>query len=154
VLAYLSLGSNVGDRGLHLKRGVTIVAGKDSFRLSSVFETEPVGGVIQDDFWNVVLELDTAATPVELLARARIAELARGRTRDVHWGPRTLDVDVLLVGNITSSDPDILVPHPRMYERRFVLAPLQELNPSLVSDEQLGASAGAVRNIGTLATLR
>ncbi len=154
MLAYFSFGSNVGDRGQHLARGVTIVAGTDPFRVSSVFETEPVGGVAQDDFWNLVLEIDTVASPRELLERARIAEIARGRVRDVHWGPRTLDVDVLLVGELKSSDPAILVPHPRLYERRFVLAPLRELNRLLVSDEQLEASTGVVRNIGTLATLR
>ena len=154
MLAYFSLGSNVGDRGEHLARGVTIVAGTDPLRVSSVFETEPVGGVSQEDFWNLVMEIETVASPLELLERARIAEIARGRVRDVHWGPRTLDVDVLLVGELRSTDPSILVPHPRLYQRRFVLAPLRELNPLLVSDEQLEASTGAVRNIGTLATLR
>jgi 2-amino-4-hydroxy-6-hydroxymethyldihydropteridine diphosphokinase len=119
-----------------------------------VFETEPVGGVSQEDFWNLVMEIETVASPRELLERARIAEIARGRVRDVHWGPRTLDVDVLLVGELRSTDPSILVPHPLLYQRRFVLAPLRELNPLLVSDEQLEASTGAVRNIGTLATLR
>jgi len=99
------------------------VAGTDLYRLSRVYETEPVGGVVQDDFWNLVLELATEATPRELLERAQRAEVARGRTREVHWGPRTLDVDVLLVGEETSEDPELLLPHPRMYERAFVLYP-------------------------------
>jgi 2-amino-4-hydroxy-6-hydroxymethyldihydropteridine diphosphokinase len=151
--AYLSLGSNIGDRAAHLRAGVDVVAAGEPFRLSRVYETEPVGGVAQDDFWNVVIEVTTPASARELLERARCAEDARGRTREVHWGPRTLDVDVLLVGDETSDDPEILVPHPRMYERAFVLAPLGELAPSLVTPEQLAASSGRVVALGTLESL-
>lgn len=152
--AYLSLGSNIGDRGEHLSRGLDIVAADDAWRASQVYESEPVGGVSQDDFWNLVVELTTSATPRELLARCRAAEEARERTREVRWGPRTLDVDVLLVGEVTSDEPEILVPHPRLYERTFVLAPLRELAPDLVSDEQLRAGAGRVTVLGTLQSLR
>jgi len=151
---YLSLGTNVGDRAAHLAAGLEIVRANDVARTSRVYETEPVGGVDQDDFWNMVVEIISDATPRELLERARAAEAARGRIRDVRWGPRTLDVDVLLVGNETSDDPEILVPHPRLYERKFVLVPLRELAPDLVSDEQLHAGAGRVRALGTLETLR
>ena len=153
-LAYLSFGSNMGDRGEHLARGVATVVGDEPHRLSLVYETEPVGGVAQDDFWNLVVELATDATPRELLERAWRAESELGRTRDVHWGPRTLDVDVLIVGEETSDDPEILIPHPRLYERSFVLVPLHELAPSLVSDAQLAHGVGAVRELGTLSTLR
>ena len=79
---------------------------------------------------------------------------SRDRQRDVRWGPRTLDADVLLVGDLTSDDPDILVPHPRLYERNFVLVPLRELAPALVSEEQLRAGVGRVEVLGTLLTLR
>lgn len=151
--AYLSLGSNVGDRAAHLRAGVTVVAAGEPCRLSRVYETEPVGGVVQDDFWNLVVEVTTAASAYELLERARAAEDARGRTREVRWGPRTLDVDVLLVGDETSEDPQILVPHPRMYERAFVLVPLAELAPALVSAEQLAAATGRVVALGTLESL-
>jgi len=136
-----------------LTRGVAIVVGADPYRLSRVYETEPVGGVEQDDFWNLVVELDTDATPRELLARAQAAELAQGRTRATRWGPRTLDVDVLIVGELTSDDPEILVPHPRMFERRFVLEPLAELAPDLVDPAILAAATGAVRPLGTLRAL-
>ena len=153
-LAYLSLGSNLGDRAEHLEAGVTMVASSDRYRLSRVYETEPVGGVDQDDFWNLVLELATDATPRELLERAHRAEAARARRREVHWGPRTLDVDVLLVGEETSEDPEILVPHPRMFERAFVLYPLAELAPQLVSAGQLAHAAGRVVALGTLESLR
>ena len=153
-LAYLSLGSNVGDRGAHLELGVRIVAASDEYRLSQVYETEPVGGVDQDDFWNLVIEVATAATPRELLERCREAENASGRTRDLRWGPRTLDVDVLLVGDATSDDPEIVVPHPRMWERAFVLAPLRELAPHLVATAQLEKGEGRVVALGTLESLR
>jgi 2-amino-4-hydroxy-6-hydroxymethyldihydropteridine diphosphokinase len=153
-LAYLSLGSNIGDRAEHLAEGVRSVAGAEPYRLSLVYETEPVGGVEQDNFWNLVLELVTAATPRELLERSQRAERERRRTREVHWGPRTLDVDVLLVGSETSTDPEILVPHARLYERAFVLVPLHELAPTLVSQAQLDAGVGKVTPLGTLESLR
>jgi 2-amino-4-hydroxy-6-hydroxymethyldihydropteridine diphosphokinase len=152
-LAYLSLGSNIGNRAEHLAAGIDLVAANDACRTSSVYETEPVGGVIQDLFWNMVIELSTDATPRELLGRCRLAEAARGRVRDVRWGPRTLDVDVLLVGDERSDDSEILVPHPRLYERSFVLVPLHELAPTLVSPAQLDAGVGAVVRLGTLESL-
>ena len=152
--AYLSLGSNVGDRAAHLAGGVAIVADGDAVRVSRVYETEPVGGVAQDDFWNLVVELETRATPRELLERCREAESAHARTRGVRWGPRTLDVDVLLVGELRSDDPDIVVPHPRMFERLFVLVPLAELAPQLVPAAALASGVGRVRILGTLESLR
>ena len=152
--AYLSLGSNVGDRAAHLAAGVEIVAAGERVRVSRVYETEPVGGVAQDDFWNLVVELETEATPRDLLARARAAEAARGRTREVRWGPRTLDVDVLLVGELVSDDPENPVPHPRMFERLFVLAPLAELAPERVPASALAGAVGRVAPIGTLESLR
>jgi 2-amino-4-hydroxy-6-hydroxymethyldihydropteridine diphosphokinase len=151
---YLSLGSNVGDRAEHLAAALEIVVAGDPHRVSQVYETEPLGGVAQDDFWNLVVELDSSATARELLERCRCAEDARGRTRSVRWGPRTLDADVLLVGEETSEDPEILVPHPRLYERAFVLVPLHELAPELVSNSQSKGGVGRVRALGTLETLR
>jgi 2-amino-4-hydroxy-6-hydroxymethyldihydropteridine diphosphokinase len=152
--AYLSLGTNLGNRLELLTMAIPLVVEADPYRLSQVYESEPVGGVAQDDFWNMVVEIETDATPRELLERARRAETAAHRTRDVRWGPRTLDVDVLLVGDETSSDPEILVPHPRLYERSFVLVPLHELAPALVSEAQLAAGGGSLRELGTLDSLR
>ena len=151
---YFSLGSNVGDRVSHLRTGIDIVRGTDPYRISQVYETEPVGGVVQDDFWNLVLEVETDASPLELLERAHAAETACERTREVHWGPRTLDVDVLLVGDEISENPDVLVPHPRMYERAFVLIPLQELAPQLVPKDLLNSVRERVVPLGTLDLLR
>ena len=152
--AYVSLGSNVGERSENLRRGVSCIVRDDAFRLSLVYETEPVGGVVQDDFLNLVVELETTQGPRELLLRCREAEDLCARSREIHWGPRTLDADVLLVGELTSDDPEILIPHPRMNERRFVLVPLRELAPQLVSDDLLAGATGAVRAIGTLSSLR
>ena len=152
--AYLSLGSNVGDRGAHLRRAVLDVAEGDPCRASRVYQSEPVGGVAQEDFWNMVIELETTASARELLERVRRAETAAARVRAVRWGPRTLDVDVLFLGRERSDDPEIILPHPRLYERAFVLAPLRELAPELVSDEQLSAAHGRVTLLGTLESLR
>ncbi|HEY1763078.1 MAG TPA: 2-amino-4-hydroxy-6-hydroxymethyldihydropteridine diphosphokinase [Acidimicrobiales bacterium] len=151
--AYLSLGTNIGDRYEHLTSALPLVVESDEYRLSRVYETEPVGGVAQDDFWNLVVELTTSASAYELLERARTAEVAAGRTREVRWGPRTLDVDILLVGDEVLDDPELTVPHPRLYERAFVLVPLAELAPELVSDEQRARAGGAVRELGTLQSL-
>jgi len=151
--AYLSLGSNVGDRAEHLRRAIPTVVDGDRFRLSKVYETEPVGGVAQENFWNMIVEVETDAPSRELLERARRAEAGAQRTREVRWGPRTLDVDVLLVGDETSDDPEILLPHPRLYERAFVLVPLRELAPGLVTEEQVRGSVGRVVELGTLESL-
>ncbi|MGC2175935.1 MAG: 2-amino-4-hydroxy-6-hydroxymethyldihydropteridine diphosphokinase [Acidimicrobiales bacterium] len=151
--AYLSLGTNIGDRYEHLASAIPIVVASDEYRLSHVYETEPVGGVVQDDFWNLVVELTTAASAYDLLGRARAAEEAAGRTREVRWGPRTLDVDVLLVGDEMIDDPELTVPHPRLFDRAFVLGPLAELAPNLVSESQLASAVGKVRELGTLQSL-
>jgi 2-amino-4-hydroxy-6-hydroxymethyldihydropteridine diphosphokinase len=151
--AYFSLGSNLGDRREYLAAAIPFVVKDDAYRLSQVYESEPVGGVAQDDFWNMVVEILTDATARELLERARSAEVAAKRTREVRWGPRTLDVDVLLVGEETSDDPEVLIPHPRLYERSFVLVPLHELAPSLVTEARLAAGVGSVKELGTLDSL-
>ncbi len=151
--AFLSLGSNLGDRAEHLRAAVAAVAVHDPYRLSRVYETEPVGGVAQDDFWNLVMELTTAVTPWELLERAQDVEKARHRTRDVRWGPRTLDVDVLWVDGFTSADPRLTLPHPRAMERAFVVVPWRELAPDLISEADVARAAGRVVVLDTLEML-
>jgi len=152
-LVYFSLGSNMGDRGEYLRTGVADVVGRDPFRVSPVYETEPWGGVEQPPFWNLVLEVTTNDEPATLLRRAQMAEASAQRERLVHWGPRTLDVDILLIGEDTVDEPDLTVPHPRLWQRRFVLAPLADLRPDLVADEALAASGGEVTLLGTLDSL-
>jgi 2-amino-4-hydroxy-6-hydroxymethyldihydropteridine diphosphokinase len=131
VRAFLALGSNLGDRRAHIE--AAIEAMPDVVAVSPVYETEPVGGPDgQGPFLNAVVELDTALSPRELLELCQRLEAAAGRVRTERWGPRTLDVDVLLVGDLTVNEPDLVVPHPRMWERDFVLRPLADLAPELV----------------------
>jgi len=146
--AFLGLGSNVGDRERHLADAVESLAGVVA--VSPVYETDPVGGPAQDPFLNLVVELATSLTPRQLLGVAHRLESAAGRVRAERWGPRTLDVDVLLVGDLCVDEPDLVVPHPRMWQRRFVLAPLADLAPELVPDDLLAVSEGRVSVLGPL----
>ncbi len=135
--AYLGLGSNLGDRRAHLRAAVDALP--DVVAVSPVYETEPVGGPPgQQPYLNLVVALDTERSPRELLALGQALEAAAARTRTEPDGPRTLDVDVLLVGDLTVQEPDLIVPHPRMWQRRFVLAPLADL------------ATGDVRRLGPL----
>lgn len=152
--AYLSLGSNLGDRAHFLSLGLDEFATAGTRRWSRVYETEPVGNVPQDDFWNLVLEVVGEESPESLLERARRAESRAGRVRDVRWGPRTLDVDLLLVGDERRDSAELTIPHPRLYERAFVLVPLRELAPELVSRDAVARGVGRVRSLGTLEELR
>lgn len=120
----------------------------DVVGVSPVYETEPVGGPPgQDPYLNVVVELLTEMSPRELLEIGRRLETEAARKREVRDGPRTLDVDILLVGDLTVDEPDLQVPHPRMWERRFVLAPLADLAPDLVGADRLEAAGGRVRRL-------
>jgi 2-amino-4-hydroxy-6-hydroxymethyldihydropteridine diphosphokinase len=135
--AFLALGSNLGDRRANLRQAVASLP--DVVAVSSVYETDPVGGPEgQGAYLNLVVELDTALTPRGLLEVAQRAEAAARRVRTERWGPRTLDVDVLLVGDLVIDEPDLQVPHPRMWERAFVLVPLADLAPDLVAEVPSG----------------
>jgi 2-amino-4-hydroxy-6-hydroxymethyldihydropteridine diphosphokinase len=149
--AFLGLGSNLGDRAGQLRRAVAALA--DLVACSPVYETEPVGGPEQGSFLNLVVELDTELDARGLLARCGQLEVAAQRVRLERWGPRTLDVDVLWVDGEVVDEPDLQVPHPRMAERRFVLAPLADLAPDLVDADALAAAEGEVRLVGALETL-
>jgi 2-amino-4-hydroxy-6-hydroxymethyldihydropteridine diphosphokinase len=130
--AVLSIGSNQGDRAANLQGAV------EAFRpwlraVSPVYETPPWGPVPQDDYLNAVLVVeDPDAEPREWLRRAHAAEQAAHRTRDVRWGPRTLDVDVITVDGVRSDDPELTLPHPRAGERAFVLVPWAAADPGAV----------------------
>ena len=146
-VAYLGLGSNLGNRAAHLQRaidrlaaapGVTVVA------VSAIYETDPVGGPEQGPFLNAVVAVDTDLAPRALLTLAHELEADAQRVRVEHWGPRTLDVDVLIVGDETVAEPDLVVPHPRLWERGFVLAPLRDVAPALV-DAPAGGWPGVRR---------
>jgi 2-amino-4-hydroxy-6-hydroxymethyldihydropteridine diphosphokinase len=154
--AFLSLGSNLGDRWGHLRRAVDqLRAGSRApvTAVSRVYETSPVGGPDgQGPFLNVVVELVLApgADPYRLLEECRRLEAAAGRVRAARWGPRTLDADVLWIDGVEISDPELTVPHPRWRDRRFVLEPLRELAPDLVDDAALLGAGGEVAVVGTL----
>lgn len=134
--AHLALGSNLGDRLANLQSALDGLASTDGVEVvavSGVYETDPVGGPVQDDYLNAVVEVTTALTPHELLAVCGRLEQAAHRVRIERWGPRTLDVDVLLMGDLQVATDDLEVPHPRMWERAFVLAPLHDVAPDLVA---------------------
>jgi 2-amino-4-hydroxy-6-hydroxymethyldihydropteridine diphosphokinase len=150
--AFIGLGSNLGDRRALLRQAVEqLGAAGDLVGVSALYETEPVGGPEeQDPYLNLVVELSTGDTPRELLERSRALEAAAGRVRTVRWGPRTLDADVLWVEGWQVDEEDLVVPHPRLWERRFVVQPLADLAPDLVTKEQLRASGGKVTRMGRL----
>jgi 2-amino-4-hydroxy-6-hydroxymethyldihydropteridine diphosphokinase len=133
--AYISLGSNLGDRAGNLllaARGM-MEAALCIHRLSSVYETEPVGDIDQPAFLNMVVEVgDSLPTPQQVMARLLRIEWLLGRTREVKDGPRTIDLDLLLYGEVESQTEFLMLPHPRLHERRFVLEPLVEIAPHLV----------------------
>lgn len=131
--AFLALGSNLGDRWAHLRAAVAGLPDDEVVAVSLVYETEPVGGPGgQGAYLNAVVELRTARSPRQLLELGQALEAAAGRVRAERWGPRPLDVDVLLVGDLAVDEPDLIVPHPRMWERAFVLVPLHDLVPDVV----------------------
>jgi 2-amino-4-hydroxy-6-hydroxymethyldihydropteridine diphosphokinase len=158
VIAYLALGSNLGDRWAHLRLAVFGLRELDGrLTVSSVYETAPVGGPDgQGPYLNCVVRLETTLEPPELLAFGRRLEAAAGRVRTVRDGPRTLDVDILLAGEVVIDSAELTIPHPRMYERGFVLAPLEELDARLVPTGWRSTIPGAkhlaedVRRVGTL----
>lgn len=164
---HLGIGSNLGDRWARLAGAVEALGGiGDDVVVSPVYETAPVGGPDgQGPYLNCVVRLTVAAAPHEVLERARELESAAGRTREVRWGPRTLDVDVLLLDERQASGAwvplevdtaDLVVPHPRLAERAFVLAPLEDVSPEVVEPgwrERLGGEAAvsrAVRRVGEI----
>ena len=145
--AFLGLGSNIGDRHRFLRDA--IAATPDLVAVSDLFETDPIGGPDQDAYLNVVLQLDTDLDARALLELCRSLEAAAERTREIRWGPRTLDVDVLWVDGETVDEEDLTVPHPRMFDRAFVMVPLRQLAPD-IAEGWTDPDEGEVRNIGRL----
>jgi 2-amino-4-hydroxy-6-hydroxymethyldihydropteridine diphosphokinase len=130
---YLSLGSNVGDREHNLRTAIDRLSTPDLqvLRASPVYETEPVDYTSQRWFLNLVVEAETTLFPKMLLSRTARIEHELGRVRTVAKGPRTIDIDILLYGKAVIETATLQIPHPRMAERRFVLAPLADLAPNL-----------------------
>ena len=137
VAAYIGLGGNVGDVAATLRAALDALDALPGSRIATVSRfrhTAPVGGIVQDDFLNAVARLDTRLPALDLLHALFAIECAHGRdrSRERRWGPRTLDLDLLLYGNTVIDVPGLCVPHPRMAQRRFVLDPLVEIAPALV----------------------
>jgi 2-amino-4-hydroxy-6-hydroxymethyldihydropteridine diphosphokinase len=164
---FLGLGSNLGDRWDHLRfavsalgRGRVPAADEPALDVqlagvSRVYETDPVGGPSgQGPFLNLVVELETGASPRELLALAASIEKARDRVRVEHWGPRTVDVDILLMGDLVVSEDDLVVPHPRIWDRSFVFVPLADLAPELVDPGLLDRVGEEIRFAGMIESSR
>ena len=153
---YLGLGSNLGDRLAALQRAVDLLGAEadiELIRCSRVWETVPVGGPEQPDYLNIVVRAEVGSAPLGLLAACQRVEAALGRVRGVRWGPRTIDIDVLMIDARAIDEPGLVVPHPRMHERAFVLMPLLEIDPdpmlpngTRLVDVRLGPDAvGGVR---------
>jgi 2-amino-4-hydroxy-6-hydroxymethyldihydropteridine diphosphokinase len=132
-IVYLGLGSNMGDREAMLKSALDELEtpGLRLLRVSSLYETEPIGLREQRWFLNLVAEFETELFPKQLLHRMQKIEMRLGRKRTVENGPRMIDIDILLYGNLAIKTEELEIPHPRYRERRFTLAPLAELNPGL-----------------------
>ena len=133
--AFLGLGSNIGDRKANLARAVAMLAAHPQIEVvdvSSIHETEPVGYTKQPDFLNAVARVETTLRPRELLDVILAIEAEMGRERTIRWGPRVIDIDILLFDGEQVDEPGLEIPHPRMMERQFVLDPLAEIAPDLV----------------------
>jgi len=130
---YLSLGSNLGDRAQHLREALQALPSDRLavVRVSPVYETAPVDKLDQPDFLNLAAEIETTLFPMQLLRRVQRIERALGRRRLIDKGPRTVDIDILLYGGFVIQTAQLIVPHPRMHLRRFVLEPMAELAPNL-----------------------
>lgn len=132
--AYLSLGANLGERRKQLERALSLLSAEDEITVldvSSFYETKAVGVTDQPDFLNIAAAVDTALSPLSLLEVTQSIEAAIGRERKERWGPRTIDLDILLYGEEHINLEALTIPHPRMTERAFVLVPLQEIAPEL-----------------------
>jgi 2-amino-4-hydroxy-6-hydroxymethyldihydropteridine diphosphokinase len=133
--AYLSLGSNLGNKLRFLKEAISKIGESNKIainRVSSVYETQPVGYENQEWFLNLVIEIKTSFMPRDLLDHVLSVEDQMGRKREIKWGPRNIDIDILLYDNQVMQSDRLTLPHPRMHERRFVLLPLSEIAPQLL----------------------
>jgi len=150
---YVGLGSNIGDREDHLRAGLIAMArgGVSPVAVSSLWETEPVDGAGPAWFLNMVAEVSTVLPPEDVLAVLLAAERERGRQRRRPNAPRELDLDLLILGRLTRNEPDLTLPHPRLWSRRFVLAPLAEIAPEFIDALAAVDDAHEVRRIGKLA---
>jgi 2-amino-4-hydroxy-6-hydroxymethyldihydropteridine diphosphokinase len=148
-LVYLALGSNVGDRKANLRTALEQLPPHVFVEhCSAVYETEPAYVVDQERFLNMVVEAQTPLPPHDLLRWIKTIEQQVGRTTTFRYGPRVVDLDILLYDNLELDTPDLTIPHPRMAERAFVLVPLAELAPDLILPQQTTTVAGLAAQVG------
>ena len=139
VRTFLSLGSSLGDKKKYLDGAIEALkntAGTEVKKVSSYIETEPYGGVAENTFLNCAVEIETYLTPHALLGEIHKIEAAFGRKRDVHWGDRTLDIDIVFFGNRVIFDDCLIIPHPEYSKRDFVLTPLKEIAPEFLTPDE------------------
>jgi 2-amino-4-hydroxy-6-hydroxymethyldihydropteridine diphosphokinase len=129
---YLALGTNLGDREKELEQAIAYInmlQGTNVKSISRIYETKPVGYTNQADFLNMVICIQTQTEPLQLLIELQEIENRMKRVREIHWGPRTIDIDILLYDNLEINFPKLVIPHPRMFVRAFVLVPLKDIYP-------------------------
>ena len=146
--AFLGLGSNLGDRVSNIREAIDRLGRSGEIRvlrISSLYETAPVGFAEQPDFINAVAEIETSVQPLDLLHAILDIEKEMGRVRNIRWGPRVIDIDLLIYDEISIDLPELVLPHPRMGERAFVLAPLAEIAPNQRIGDGTTASEGLQR---------
>ncbi|WP_242224319.1 2-amino-4-hydroxy-6-hydroxymethyldihydropteridine diphosphokinase [Bacillus cereus group sp. BfR-BA-01380] len=133
-VVYIALGSNMGERYMYLSQAIELLGAHPAIEIedvSSVYETDPVGFTEQDCFLNLVIKISTNLLPQELLMVTQKVENELGRKREIKWGPRTIDLDILLYNHENIEAENLIVPHPRMFERAFVIVPLMEINQEI-----------------------
>ena len=134
--AYLSIGSNIGDKEGYLNQAVDMLYDDENCKVGAIskfIQTKPYGPVEQDDFLNGCVEIETLYSPQELLKAVNAIEAAANRTREIHWGPRTLDVDIVLYDDEIVADSNLFIPHREMHKREFVLEPLVQIAPYAIN---------------------
>ncbi|MGE7093917.1 2-amino-4-hydroxy-6-hydroxymethyldihydropteridine diphosphokinase [Lysinibacillus sp. NPDC048646] len=135
---FLSIGTNIGERYDNLQQAIKLLMEKEKIevvRISSIYETAAVGFTDQADFLNIAVSIKTSYSPSEMLGICQSVENELGRVREFRWGPRIIDLDILLYNHENIETENLIVPHPRMYERAFVLVPLIEITPTPVGEQ-------------------
>jgi len=132
---YIGLGSNLGDRKRNIEKAIALLGKTSKIKFSSVskfYETAPVGYKEQPDFLNAAIKIETTLKPLKLLAVCQSVERRLKRVRTIRWGPRTIDIDILLYGELITTSDKLTIPHPEMHKREFVLKPLNDIAPGVI----------------------